>query len=100
MFPPIIPIEDLTNIHTWLKSLFFTRIVPHLPLAGRLKHFLEAWEILTKDPEILKIVKGFKIPFLTNPKHERVPQTPHMDQEQADLMQVKKENMFKKGAVQ
>ena len=99
-FPLIIPIEDLKNVHPWLKSLFYARKVPNLPLTGRLKHFLEAWEIITKDPEILEIVKGFKISFLKSPTQERVPQTPHMGQEQADLTQVEIENMLKKEAIQ
>ena len=73
LFSPIIPIEDLRNVHPWVKSLFSARKVPNLPLAGRLKHFLEAWEILTKDPEILEIVKGSKIPFLKNPTQEEFP---------------------------
>ena len=100
LFPPIIPIEDLRNVHPWVKSLFSARKITNLPLAGRLKHFLEACEILTKDSEILEIVKGFKIPFLKRPTQERVPQTPHMDQEQADLILVEIENMLKKGAIQ
>ena len=100
LFSPIIPIEDLRNVHPWVKSLFSARKVANLPLAGRLKHFLEAWEILTKDSEILEIVKGSKIPFLKNPTQERVSQTPHMGQEQADLIQVEIENMFKNGAIQ
>ena len=40
------------NIHPWVKWLFSPRIVPSLLLAGRLNHFLEVLEILTKDPEI------------------------------------------------
>ena len=69
-------------------------------LKGRVKHFLKAWEILTKDPEILEIVKQFKIPFLKNPTQDRVPQTPQMGQEQAALLQVEIENILKKGAIQ
>ena len=69
-------------------------------LKGRVKHFLKAWEILTKDPEILEIVKRFKIPFLKNPTQDRVPQTPQMGQEQAALLQVEIENILKKGAIQ
>ena len=42
MFPPLIPIEDLRNVHAWVKSLFSARKVPNLPLAGRFEHFLEA----------------------------------------------------------
>ena len=54
----------------------------------------------TKNPEILEIIKEFKIPFLKHPTQERVLQTPHMGQEQADLIQVETENMLKKGAIQ
>ena len=100
LFPPIIPMEDLRNVHPWVKSLFSARKVPNLPLAERLKHFLEAWEILTKDSEILGIVKGLKIPFLKHSTQERVFQTPYMSQEQADLIRVGIENMLKKGVIQ
>ena len=90
----------MRNVRPWVKSLFSARKVPNLPLSGRLKYFFEAWEILTKDPEILEIVKGFTVPFLKNPTQERVLQTPHMGQEQADLIHVEIENMLKKGAIQ
>ena len=101
LFPPIIPIEDLSNVHPWVKSLFSARIVTNLPLAGRLKHFLEAWEILTKDPEILEIVRGFKIPFLKNPTQKRVPRdATHGSGTSRSTIQVEIENMLKKGAIQ
>ena len=54
----------------------------------------------TKNPEILELIKEFKIPFLKHPTQERVLQTPHMGQEQAHLIQVEIENMLKKGAIQ
>lgn len=60
--------------------MFSERIVTNLSIVGRLKHFLEAWEKLTKDSEILGIVK---IPFLKNPAQDRVHQTPHIGLEQA-----------------
>ena len=68
-----------------------------MPLAC---HILEAWEILAKDPKILEFVKEFKILFLKNPSQETVPQTAHMGQEQANLMQVEIENMLKKEAIE
>ena len=44
--------------------MFSIIIVPnYLPVAGKLVHFLKAWEILTKDAEILGIAMEFKIPF-------------------------------------
>ena len=56
--PPVTSIAYLRNVHPWVKSLFSARIVPNLPLAGKLKHFLEEWKILTKYPEILEILKN------------------------------------------
>ena len=75
-FPPIIPIEDLWNVHQWVRSLFSARILPNLPLATRLKYFLEVWEILTKDSGTLETVKGFKILFLKNPTRREFPRHP------------------------
>ena len=49
--PPIIIIRDLSNVHPRVKILSSARIVSNLPLAGRFRHFMEAWEILTKDPK-------------------------------------------------
>ena len=80
--------------------MFSARIAPNIPLAGRSKHFLEAREILTKDPGSLAIVKGFNTPFVKNPTQEKVRQTLHMGQEQATLIQVQTENMLKMGAIQ
>ena len=81
------------------KKLVLCKNSSKLATSRKVKAFLKAWEILTKDPEILEIVKGFKIPFLKNPTQERVPQTSHMGHEQADLIHVKIENMLKKGAI-
>ena len=99
LFLPIIQIEDLRNVHPWVKSLFSAIKVSNLPLAKRLKHFLEVWEILSKDSEILEILKEFKMPFLKSPTEVRVPQTSHMGHEQAGLIQVEIEDILKKRAI-
>lgn len=75
------PIENLRNFHPWVNSLFSARIVQNLLIVGRLKHFLEGWEMLTKQPKILEIVKEFKIPFLECSVREKISQTRHMGQE-------------------
>ena len=80
-FLPMTPIENLRNFHPWVNSLFSARIVQNLLIVGRLKHFLEGWEMLTKQPKILEIVKEFKIPFLECSVREKISQTRHMGQE-------------------
>lgn len=54
----------------------------------KVKTFLEAWRIFSKDPKILETVKGFKISFLVNPAQEKVPQTIYVGQKQTVLIQV------------
>lgn len=49
--PMIIPIKDMNYIHLWIKILF-SQEIPNAPLAGRLHHFLQNWNILAQDPNI------------------------------------------------
>ena len=48
-FPHVIPTSELENVHPLIRKLFSAREVSKLPLAERLKHFVETWKILTKD---------------------------------------------------
>ena len=65
------------------KTLALCKNNSKLATSRKVKALFGSMRDLTKDPEILEIVKGFKIPFLKNPTQERVPQTPYMSQEQA-----------------
>ena len=46
--PTLLSMEVLTHASPLLKHLFSKMTVPICPLAGRLKHFLPAWRLLTK----------------------------------------------------
>jgi len=94
--------EDLTHVHPVVKSLFMGLEIPHpVPLlAGRLKHFLPAWEKLTQDQEILSFVKGYEIPFLKQPFQEKPPGSPNVSQGQRALIDKEVEDLLRKGAIQ
>ena len=62
-FPFVVPVEDLKHIHPYIKRLFCARKISNVHLAGRLKNFIENWETLTNDIEILSLVEGYTIPF-------------------------------------
>ena len=62
--PTPLSIEDLAHVYSLLKYLFSKIAGPICPLSGRLKHFLPAWRLLTKDQSVLFLVEGFKIPLL------------------------------------
>ena len=48
---------------------------PHLPVGGRLKHFVSEWYKITSDPRVLDIVKGMHID-LNNILRQRNPPFP------------------------
>ena len=97
-FPHVIPTNKLENVHLLIRELFSARDVPKLPLAGRLKHFIETWKILTKDSEILELVVEDKIPFNKNPVQQKITETPHMNLDQRHQVQVEID-MLEKGAM-
>ena len=66
-YPELIPLENLQKAHPLVENLFLKVKIPKVPLAGRLKHFERMWEKLTRDQEILKILKGYTIPILSKP---------------------------------
>ena len=66
--PALLSMEVLTHSYPLLKHLFSKMAVPIFPLAGRLKHFLPAWRLLTKDQIVFSLVEGFKTPLLQEPK--------------------------------
>ena len=59
-FSVLIPDAELVNVHPFVKSLFKRMLIPRVPLAGRLQYFQTSWEKMTKDQNILNIIKGFQ----------------------------------------
>ena len=57
--PVMINIEDLTHVHPVLKKLFSKQKIPKCALAGRIKEFLPAWKLLTKNQELLALVEVY-----------------------------------------
>ena len=68
----LLKIATLEQLHPIIRKLF-TKSIPNVPLAGRLSYFIEAWEKIKQDQDILSIVKGCKISFLSLPFQEKIP---------------------------
>ena len=51
---------------------FQSQVVKYLPLAGRLKYFVENWKLITLHPWIIDTVTGCKLSFVNYPFQERV----------------------------
>ena len=52
--------------------------LPHLPVGGRLRHFLPHWKTITSDPSVLDIVSGMHIELTDLPSQHNKPQPLHL----------------------
>ena len=91
--------EVLTHAYPLLKHLFSKMTVPICPLAGRLKHFLPAWRLLTKDQSALSLEEGFKIPLLQEPKQMFPPTPQQWNKDQKELIDLEEKEMLEKGVI-
>ena len=71
----------------------------NLPIAGRLKHFLPAWEQVTKDPWVLQVTQGYLIEFMTKPAQTRTPISMFTTQENQNLIDQEVQELLAKQAV-
>jgi len=55
--------------------------------AGRLVYFLEEWKKITKDKEILDVIIGYKIPFVSQPQQFQVPKQVAMSEIETHAVQ-------------
>ena len=94
------PIQwESRKVHPLIKKLFLSKSIPDVPLAGRLKHFVEDWMKITQDTKILDIVKGYKIPFHSKPFQSKIPSQPIVSREGEELVKLEVKEMLKKGAI-
>ena len=98
-FPQMVVSEEFNNVHQLIRTLFPLGL-RNCPLAGRISHFMKNWEILTKDQNILDIVAGYKIPFLSHPVQKKTPKPFQWSQKQQYLIHQEIEQLLKKGAIQ
>ena len=82
-----------------VKLLSPRKVIPEVPLAGHLKAFLSSWKKLIKDQEILPVVKGYKMPFITALYQDKAPQNIYMSLAQETLVDVVKREMLAKEAI-
>ena len=88
----LVPPEKLIPVHPLVKEIFPEESKQNVPPGGRISHFVQSWEKLTEDQEILKIVNGYKIPLLRTPVQEKIPLNTSLKENQI-------KEMFEKGAI-
>ena len=97
---PILSVQDYPKVHRLVKNLFPVKLSQSLPLAGRVKFFIKNWEKLRgKDPSVLEIVQGYKIPFTDTPHQTFLPKAGNLSKEEKKLVDQEIEQMQLKGAI-
>lgn len=74
-------------------------VINHLPLAGRLKHCISNWEIITKDPWVLETVQGFHLDLMSTPHQLSVPLAVPHSEENVALIDLEIQQMLEKEAI-
>ena len=74
-----------------------SELISNASLAGRLPYFITAWENITQDQEILSIVKGYEISFISLTSQEKIP---NLSKEQFSLLEQEGLEMLEKAAIQ
>ena len=69
----LVPLKILEQVQPLVKEMYPGELKQNVPLGGRISYFVLSWEKLTKDQEILEIVKGYKIPLLKTLVQENIP---------------------------
>lgn len=63
----ILSLKIFSQIYKFIKTMLTLGNLESLPVAGRLRFFLENWKKMTIDPFILKIYQGYQILLLWKP---------------------------------
>ena len=71
----------------------------HLLLAGRLRGYIDAWKVITRDQWVLNTIKGYQIDFLSEPQQNILPHTPQVSVEQSLLIEEEIKKLLGKGAI-
>ena len=93
--------SDASSTSAFLPQGMYHNFVnyPNLPIAGRLKHFLPAWDQVTKDPWVFQVTQGYLIEFMTEPVQTCTPVNMFTTQEDQNLIDQEVQELLAKQAV-
>jgi len=84
---PFMPLfSDLRPLPQLMDMGWSVQNVGIPPQGGRVRFFLQNWQILTNDSFVLDVVSGFNVEFLKTPTQRRPPHTPRFCQAEMDAL--------------
>ena len=97
IYPDLINL-NLDQVHPLVRNLFPPKI-GKFPLGARVKHFARNWTKVSKDPNIRKLVQGWKISLLKKPCQKREPKPLPFSREEQVLIDQEVNEMLRKGVI-
>ena len=94
--PNFIPLHKLGKIHPALRGMFPIMPEGYLKPVGKIRCFHKNWEVLTQDPQVLDVVKGFSIPWMEEPLQSRIPPPCPLKPDEMKLVDKEVEEMIEK----
>ncbi|XP_065177287.1 uncharacterized protein LOC135807202 [Sycon ciliatum] len=73
--------------------------LPQIPVAGRLRHFVQAWSAITSDPWVLDAVRGLKLDLVADPAQRTEPRELSLEEDRALAVRLEVDELMLKGAV-
>ena len=95
----LVPLEKLEHVQPLVKEMFTEELKQNVPLRGRISHFVQSWEKLTKDQENLEIENRYKISLLRTPAQEKISLNTPLKENQKFLVEKEMKEMLKNGAI-
>ena len=73
--------------------------LPQIPVAGRSRHFVQAWSTITSDPWVLDAVRGLKLDLVADPAQSTEPRELSLEEDRALAVRLEVDELVLKGAV-
>lgn len=84
-----------------MQNLFPVKVRDYsqVPVGGRIKYFVENWQVLTSDPWILECVQGVKLEFCQTPPKQIQPPSLFFNQEKCSMITKEVKSLLDKKAI-
>jgi hypothetical protein len=90
-------VEEFENFLENVKTIS-TEHIKHFE-GGRIKHFVDNWQDLTSDEEILNTIQGLKLEFMKNPCQTQCPHQRQFNQAESAAIEKEVQNLLEKQVI-
>ena len=95
----LVPAQDTVQDEQVCKYLLHLENLMKKFKAGQVSKYLHKWETMTSDPEILQMVTGDLISFVSDPPERNITRKCNVSKDTRELMDIEIQNMLEKDII-